>query len=132
MASNRCATFMIRCISHLDNNNNSEAGEDDDRSSFVVTHILKLCNESDSDNVSGFDLLVQMLNDFTDPLQQLSLLDCLIEEFDTSCDTDINIDDVVANNDDNKKKKKKNSTNVMNWLSSPEMMSPILQYLQDP
>ncbi|OEU23599.1 hypothetical protein FRACYDRAFT_233771 [Fragilariopsis cylindrus CCMP1102] len=130
IASIRCATFMIRCISHLDNND--EAG---DKSSFVLTHILKSKKSNDgnggNDN-NGVDLLVQMLNDFTDPLQQLSLLDCLIEEFDKSCDTDINIDDVVANNDDNKKKKKKNSTNVMNWLSSPEMMSPILQYLQDP
>jgi hypothetical protein len=136
IASIRCATFMIRCISHLDNNNDNNDNDGPD-SSNVLTKIK---------SNGGFDLLLNMLNDFNDPLQQLSLLDCLIEEFDKSDDIDAN-DDANANanananddavsaindNNNNNKSNTSNSQHVMDWLSSPEMMSPILQYLKDP
>eukprot|EP00751_Fragilariopsis_kerguelensis_P027997 CAMPEP_0170868010 /NCGR_PEP_ID=MMETSP0734-20130129/23237_1 /TAXON_ID=186038 /ORGANISM="Fragilariopsis kerguelensis, Strain L26-C5" /LENGTH=199 /DNA_ID=CAMNT_0011245565 /DNA_START=196 /DNA_END=791 /DNA_ORIENTATION=- len=110
IASIRCASFLIRGISQLQKQQNKELTSD-------VMEIIQ--------SYGGLDALLQMINDFTDPLQQLTLLDILTEEFNTA---DGN------NNNSNNNKDTDNSSMIiiMNWLSSPEMMSPILQFLQDP
>jgi hypothetical protein len=56
-------------------------------------------------------LFVSMLNNFDDPLQQLTLLDLLNQHFVTNINTD---------------------SVLQEWLSSAPIVSPILQTLQDP
>jgi hypothetical protein len=67
-------------------------------------------------SLGATDLFVDMLADFDDPLQQLSLLDALTEEMEHQRKSNPSVDD-----DDNDK-----------WLASPELMSLVLQFLEDP
>lgn len=83
----RCAVVLVKWVSRLP--------------------FLSVANSS-----GATDLFVQMLGNFEDPLQQLSLLDALIQEFDTS--------------------KSKISSATDEWLASPPLMSLVLQLLKDP
>ena len=107
IASVRCASFMIQCVSHL---------------APKYSYVMEVLETNDG----GLTLLHQMLNDFDDPLVQLSVLDICIEEFDK--------DDTKENKEEDNRPNH-NGTNtvaIMQWLSSPEMMAPVLQFLADP
>ncbi len=85
----RCAVVLVKWVSRVP--------------------FLSLANSS-----GATELFVQMLGDFDDPLQQLSLLDALIQEFDNN------------NNISNP------SSAIDEWLASPPLMSLVLQFLKDP
>jgi hypothetical protein len=66
-------------------------------------------------NQQSQDLFVQMIQNFDDPLQQLTLMDLLIEHFGPGCEESIKAEE-----------------RLQEWLASPSLLSPILQMLQDP
>jgi hypothetical protein len=71
-------------------------------------------------SLGATDLFVKMLGDFDDPLQQLSLLDALIEEFENQRSSPQHKCNPVP------------SSTTDKWLESPEIMSLVLQFLEDP
>lgn len=87
----RCAVILVKWVSRVP--------------------FLSLANSS-----GATELFVQMLGDFDDPLQQLSLLDALIQEFD-------NNNSISTSNP---------SAAIDEWLASPPLMSLVLQFLKDP
>ena len=87
-----------------------------------------------AESSGGIDLFLQMLNDFEDPLQQLSLLDLVIEEFEFENDNNNENNNNNNSDDDDDANTIANNKDdfAIQWLSSPEMMSPVLQFLKDP
>ena len=73
------------------------------------------------------DLLVELLGDFDDPLQQLSLLDALIEEFDTTTASTTSTGRSASTGTTSR-----TITAAEEWLASPPLMSLVLQFLKDP
>lgn len=74
-------------------------------------------NEVLDANAAPPNLFCQMLQNFDDPLQQVTMMDLLVEQFGSSSTL---TDTVVVD------------ANVQEWLASPALISPILQMLQDP
>jgi hypothetical protein len=68
------------------------------------------------------ELFVEMLGNFDDPLQQLSLLDVLVEEFGG------NHDGIRSS----ARPCRARPPSVEEWLVSPSIMSLVLQFLEDP
>jgi hypothetical protein len=66
-------------------------------------------------NQESQDLFVQMIQNFDDPLQQLTLIDLLVENFGSGSDELMNADKALQE-----------------WLAAPSVLSPVLHMLQDP
>ena len=79
------------------------------------------CTSSDQEETT---LFVSMLNNFDDPLQQLTLLDLLNEHFGSTSSNSSSPKTAATGAAD--------SVVLQEWLSSPPMVSPVLQMLQDP
>jgi len=99
IAAVRCATVLVRWLSRL-----PEWG-------------IAVAKES-----GATGLFLEMLRNFDDPLQQLTLLDALTEGFDKHGEGDTEAVAVAA----------VTPAVTEEWLSSPEIMSLVLQFLEDP